>query len=387
MTLFRAPSSLVAAALAGMLALAPFARAADSRYDREPASGESPLVVLPAALDPAIAALDNTPADNPATQVGISLGRLLFYDRNLSANGLVSCSSCHAQASGFDDPTRFSIGFQGRITRRSAMALVNARFNPRGRYFRDERAPSLEAQVLQPFTDGIEMGLKPGELVGRVESRSWYGKYFAAAFGDATITEPRIAGALAQFVRSINSFDARYDRAGTGDRLQDFPAFSKQENRGKFLFFASREQGGAGCAACHETDAFVLLEPRDNGLPSLDTRPDSGPDDGVGETTTLPADSGKFRAASLRNIAVSAPYMHDGRFATLEAVIDHYATGIAAKPNLAPELRNPDDTPLRFDFSETDKAALVAFLETLTDESLLTDPRYADPFHATKPNE
>lgn len=378
MTLFRAPSSLVAAALAGLLALAPFANAADSRYDREPAPGESPPLALPAALAPAIAGLDSTPADNPATQAGTSLGRLLFYDRKLSANGLVSCSSCHAQASGFDDPTRFSIGFQGRITRRSAMALANARFNPRGHYFRDERAPSLEAQVLQPFTDGIEMGLKPGELVDRVANRPWYGKHFAAAFGDATITEPRIANALAQFVRSINSFDARYDRAGSSDPLQDFPAFSKQENRGKFLFFASREQGGAGCAACHETDAFVLLEPRDNGLPALDDRLDAG----IGETTGLAADAGKFRAASLRNIAVSAPYMHDGRFATLEAVIDHYASGIAAKPNLAPELRNPDGTPLRFDFSDKDKAALVAFLKTLTDETLITDPRYADPFRA-----
>jgi cytochrome c peroxidase len=119
-----------------------------------------------------------------------------------------------------------------------------------------------------------------------------------------------------------------------------------------------------------------MVEPHDNGLPALKDRPD----DGVGETTGLEVDKGKFRAASLKNITVSGPYMHDGRFATLEEVIDHYSHGIAGKPNLAPELRSTDGKPLRFDFSQTDKAALIAFLETLTDENLLTDPRYGDPF-------
>ena len=144
---------------------------------------------------------DSTPSDNPITEAGVRLGRVLFYDRGLSANGLVSCSSCHAQATGFDDPTRFSIGFQGKITRRSAMALANARFNPRGRYFRDERAATLEEQVLQPFTDGIEMGLKPGELTARTERRQFYRPLFAAAFGDPTISEKRIAAALEALAR------------------------------------------------------------------------------------------------------------------------------------------------------------------------------------------
>ena len=351
------------------------ASAGDARYRQRPvATAFPPVPTIPQQL----AALDNTPVDNPASEAGIALGRILFYDRELSVNGLVSCSSCHAQAAGFDDPTRFSIGFEGRITRRSAMALANARFNPRGHYFRDERAPGLEAQVLVPFTDEVEMGLEPGELASRIASRPWYAHLFKAAFGDPQVTEERAARALAQFVRSIVALGSRYDRAraGKADPLADFPEFSSSQNRGKFLFMAPREKGSAGCAACHESAAFVIVTPRDNGLPELAGRPD----DGVGETTGLGADKGLFRTASLKNIAVTGPYMHDGRFATLEEVIEHYSSGIAANPNLAPELKDKDGKPVRFDFTPEDKAALIAFLRTLTDEGLLADPRFADPF-------
>ncbi|MEC9343000.1 MAG: cytochrome c peroxidase [Pseudomonadota bacterium] len=355
------------------------APALDARYFEKPATGQP---AAPRPVPPQLAGLDTMPSDNPVTAAGIALGRVLFYDRGLSANGLVSCSSCHAQASGFDDPTRFSIGFRGRITRRSAMALANARFNPRRRYFHDERAPGLEAQVLQPFTDAVEMGLVPGELLERIASRPWYAGLFEAAFGDPAITEIRVARALAQFVRSIVAMESRYDlaRAANPDRLAAFPQFTDIENRGKFLFIASRDRGGAGCAACHATDAFVLIEPRDNGLPADPDRPDTG----IAETTGRDADRGRFRTASLKNIAASAPYMHDGRFATLDAVVDHYARGIAPNENLAAELRDADGSPARLELSEADRDALVAFLRTLTDETMLNDPRLADPFRQAR---
>ncbi|MCB1428100.1 MAG: hypothetical protein KDJ66_03095 [Nitratireductor sp.] len=345
----------------------------------------------PAAPDPAcryetrldgylsmLAGMDSTPQTNPVTQSGASLGRILFFDHSLSKNGLVACSSCHSRETGFDDPTRFSIGFEGRITRRSAMSLTNARFNPSGRYFRDLRAASLEAQVLQPFTDEIEMGLRPGELMAKVSSQPYYNALFMAAFGDAQVTQERISRALAQFVRAITSFDSRYDRERrkAESALDDFPGFSPQENHGKKLFLTSRREKGAGCSECHESEAFILAAPRDNGLPIDSERPDHG----LGEITGKAEDMGKFRAASLRNIAVSAPYMHDGRFKTLGEVIDHYSGGVTGKPNLAPELRDPSGAPSGLNLTSQDKRDLIAFLQTLTDRTMLTDSCLADPF-------
>ncbi|MGI9401722.1 MAG: cytochrome-c peroxidase [Rhizobiaceae bacterium] len=331
----------------------------------------------------ALSELDNTPADNPVTDAGAHLGRVLFYDRQLSKNGLISCGSCHTAVFGFDDQTRFSIGFLGKITRRAAMPLANARFNPRGRYFRDERAATLEEQVIDPFTDPIEMGLEPGEAVLRIKQRKWYLPLFDAAFGDENITDQRIALALAQFVRSMVSTSSRYDKAKMDSPpglppTEPFSQFNDQENRGKYLFFADQDQGGAGCASCHETDAFIMLHPRNNGLQPLKESDDNG----LGEITGKDVDMGLFRAASLKNTAVTAPYMHDGRFGTLAEVVDHYSENVLPHPNLSPELRQPDGSPTKFSFSEKDKAALLAFLATLTDNGMMNDERFSDPFLA-----
>lgn len=333
------------------------------------------------------ARLDNTPADNPVTKAGATLGRVLFYDRQLSANGLVACASCHKQAAGFGDGSRFSIGFRGRITARAAMPLANARYNPRGRYFRDERAASLERQVLVPFTDETEMGLRPGQLVERVRERDWYEPLFANAFGGGDVTEERIAAALAQFVRSLTANRSRYDRARSKAKspIEPFASFTLMENRGKHLFFADRDAGGAACAACHETDALVMLRPRNNGLDGKT----GGTDPGLGGISGNASELGLFRAPSLKNIAITAPYMHDGRLPDLEAVIDHYSSGIKAHPNLSPELKDAAGNPLSLALAESDKEALIAFLETLTDDSLTTDRRFSNPFRQTsgKPNE
>lgn len=373
-------------AVAWLAAFPGFAQTKHVRLD-EPA-GASPKFNYANPPTPnhirALETLDNTPPENPVTNAGAHLGRVLFHDRQLSKNGLVSCASCHTAAVGFDDQTRFSIGFSGQITRRAAMPLANARFNPRGRYFWDERAETLEDQVLDPLTDPIEMGLKPNEAVTRISSRSWYPPLFEAAFGDDEVTDQRIAAALAQFVRSLVSQSSPYDkaRASAGpdtSASEPFPEFSPAENRGKFLFSADRSQGGAGCASCHETDAFITLRPRNNGLPPSDREVDNG----LGEITGKTADDGLFRAASLKNIAKTAPYMHDGRFASLNQVIEHYSGKIEPHPNLSAELRNSDGSPIRLNLNDQDKAALIAFLNTLTDEEMMADERFSDPFILT----
>lgn len=307
-----------------------------------------------------------------------TLGRVLFYDKDLSQNSLVSCSSCHKQEKGFDDPSRFSIGFKGRITSRSAMGLTNARFNFSGRYFWDERAKSLEDQVLMPFIDPVEMGLEPGELVVRVREKSYYPKLFKNAFGNDAITQGKIAAALAGFINSLISFNSPYDKArpAVSSPEQDFPAFSIGQNRGKSIFFNNVENGGAGCITCHHTEFFISLAAgSSNGL-DLTTNTDQG----IGAINRDKNDLGKFRPPSLKNIAIRAPFMHDGRFDTLEKVIDHYSSGIKNHPNLGEVLQDSTGKPRKFDFSENDKKALVSFLQTLTDQQIINDPKFSNPF-------
>lgn len=344
---------------------------------------------------------DNTPADNPTTDAGATLGRVLFYDRRLSANGETSCASCHDAAAGFSDPRVRSVGFEGEETRRHSMQLINLRWYAREAMFWDERAETLEAQVLMPIQDEVEMGLSLDELVDRVRGADYYAPLFRAAFGDASIDETRIARALAQFVRSIVSFRSRWDEgvaAVGGDIARDFPGFTAEENRGKDIFFGQHDPSTRGlCGTCHlvgnplafvpggpvpppgvtldNTAVFFMIEPANNGL--IDET-----DDGCGEVTGLEEDRGEFKAPSLRNIALTAPYMHDGRFETLEQVVAFYDSGVQAHPNLDPALRvlGPGGAPIRLNLTPADRAALVAFLRTLTDDTLATDPRYADPF-------
>lgn len=330
---------------------------------------------------------DSAPADNPVTNAGATLGRVLFYDQRLSANGAVSCSSCHIQQHGFSDPRRLSVGFDGGSTRRHSMGLSNARFNRSGRYFWDERAETLEAQVLMPFQDPVEMGLTLGRLVEIVAAQPYYPALFEAAFGTPTIDSERISKALAQFVRSLVSAGSRYDqgRSQVQRPTDDFPNFTAQENRGKRIFLTTGGVMRTPCVLCHQSEAFVGgLPPRrtttrtgatNNGLDSV-----SGDDRGLAETTMINRDSGRFRVGSLRNVGVTAPYMHDGRFATLGEVVDHYSTMIRNHPNLDGSLRQRDRDPERYEFGAAERAALVAFLHTLTDESFLSDPRFSDPF-------
>ena len=324
------------------------------------------------------ASMDNEPADNPVTDDGATLGRVLFYDVDLSQNRTTACASCHQQAHGFADPEALSFGFEGGLTGRHSMGLSNARFYDRGHFFWDERAETLEDQVLMPLQDATEMGMTLEEVVARVEEQGFYAELFEAAFGDSKVSSDRIARALAQFVRSLVSASSRYDvaRANAASRFAVFPEFSPAENRGKQIFYGDGNGPPGACGGCHIGEVMSQLVFFNNGL---DSEADST-DLGAFETTPLPPFLAAFKAPSLRNIAVRPPYMHDGRFDTLAQVVDHYSEGIQLHPNLGPGLRTPDGQPVQLNLSPQDKLALIAFLETLTDDAFLQDPRFSDPF-------
>jgi len=335
-------------------------------------------------------AYDNTPIDNPITNAGATLGRVLFYDKKLSANGTIACASCHQAEHGFSDSNVLSEGFEGGLTRRHSMGIVNARFYADGQFFWDERAETLEDQVLMPFQDEIEMGLTLPELLNIISEQTYYPTLFAEAFGDENITSDRVSKALAQFIRSMVSTSSKYDQARSEVQspIVDFPGFTAEENLGKRLFYLPRELSNGvngNCVGCHQTEAFIGPLPNFPG--SLETFATSNgldaisiTDLGVGETTANANDNGKFKVPSLKNISIRPPYMHDGRFETIEEVIDHYSSGIQNHPNLISPLVNNNGEVGQFNFTQGEKNALIAFLNTLTDNEMLTDEKFSNPF-------
>jgi len=348
-------------------------------------------VDLPEHVRELAARFDNTPADNPITDAGATLGRVLFYDVTLSANGTTSCASCHRQEIAFTDDERLSVGFDGRRVGRNSMSLINLRYYARGRFFWDERAESLEAQVLQPIENEIEMGHDLASLVRQLAADPIYPPLFQAAFGDTEVDASRIGQALAQFIRSIVSFDSRFDRGLALAASVDHPFenFTAEENHGKSLFF-----GEARCATCHAADPhrsdgdgadvtqaalFFIDQPVANGIDVDDfQRLDPAIDPGWGGITGREEDFGRFKSSSLRFVELTGPYMHDGRFSTLESVVEHYNWSIRPHVNLDRRLQNLESSGLARAQSDVD--ALVAFLKTLSDPKLLTDPRFSDPF-------
>jgi cytochrome c peroxidase len=317
---------------------------------------------------PAARRFDNTPRDNPVTDAGATLGRVLFYDTRLSASNTVACASCHQQKRAFSDVNRFSKGHEGKLTDRNAMALVDLRYYPRGRFFWDERAGSLEEQVLIPIQSEREMGQDLTKLVAILVMDEKYPELYRKAFGDPDITPQRTARALAQFLRSMVSYQSRYDEGlvkATSVR-EDFDNFTAEENRGKSLFLAN-------CATCHlpqgQEAHFIMNRPLNNGLDADFKNTDGG----VGDITLNSSEIGLFKSPSLRNVELTSPYMHDGRLATLEAVLDHYSQDVKNHPNLDGRARRPN-------LSKAEKAALVAFLKTLSDPKFIADPKFSDPF-------
>jgi cytochrome c peroxidase len=331
---------------------------------------------FPVHYDAQVLAGSNTPASDPITDKGATLGRVLFYDKQLSATGTVACASCHVQADGFADTAQFSAGVEpGVLGTRHAMRLGNARFYAPGSMFWDKRAPTLEAQSTQPIQNPIEMGFDADHgglpaLEAKMAGLPYYPPLFTFVYGDPAITDARIQQALAQFVRSLASTHSRwddgaaknYDPSLPGKGLgRPNPAFTASENRGMQLFFAPKNQGGLACAACHEAPTFALaFDARGNGLDP-------------GETTV-------FKAPSLKHAPGAGRFMHDGRFSTFAEVVDHYDSGVQDGPALDNRLRGPDGQPQRLHLSSADKAALVDFLNTLEDPVLPSDPRFSDPF-------
>lgn len=326
---------------------------------------------------PPILAQINTPGNNSITDNGATLGRVLFYDKNLSVNNTIACASCHKQANAFSDEEIKSKGFNGGLTGRHSMSLINAMYYPNGRFFWDQRAATLEEQVLMPIQDLVEMGMTIPQLETKLRTLAYYPTLFTKAFGDNTINSTRIAQALSQFVRSIVSYQSKYDAgrstfpvAPAPPPNAPFPNFTAQENRGKELFLLPQ----TACAACHGSETFTAPLEKNNGL-DLTTI-----DRGFGAVANNTALDATFKVGTLRNVELNAPYMHDGRFATLEQVIEHYSSGVRNHPNLSPQLRLPNGQPRLGNFTPQDKAALVAFLKTLTDVSVSTDVKFSNPF-------
>lgn len=334
--------------------------------------------VLPAYLaSPPIQGQLNTPADNPVTDNGATLGRVLFYDKNLSVNNTISCASCHKQQNAFSDPVAKSAGFNGGLTGRNSMSLIYAAYYPNGRFFWDQRAATLEEQSLMPIQDLVEMGMTLPALETKLRNLAYYPPLFQKAFGSSEINSDKIAKALSQFVRSIVSYRSKYDAgratlpaAPAPPPNAAFPNFTAQENRGKEIFLSPI----GGCAPCHGSEVFTAPQEKNNGLDMATT------DRGFGAVVNNTALDATFKVTTLRNVELTPPYMHDGRFNTLEQVVEHYSSGVRNHPNLSPQLRLPNGLPRQANLSTEDKAALVAFLKTLTDNTVATEVKYSNPF-------
>ena len=338
----------------------------------EPTALPSYAVSLPATFAPPVLQREDRTITAPITDAGATLGRVLFFERKLSRNDQLSCAGCHIQSLAFGDTARFSLGFEGTgRTGAHSMRLVNARFNENGLQFWDRRAPSLEAQVIQPIQDATEMGFDAAHgglaaALAKVVAAPYYARLFTLAFGDAAVTQDRVQRALAQYVRSIVSVNSRWDQAVAAQNAQPpfnqpLTGLTQQENRGAALFVQPIAAGGAGCAGCHRPPSFSLDGASlSNGLDSAETR--------------------IFRSPSLKSVGHGNRYMHDGRFATLEEVVEFYDAGVKPGPALDNRLKLPNGTPRRLGLSADDKAALVAFLRTLQDNTLLNDTRFSDPF-------
>ncbi|HWW88423.1 MAG TPA: di-heme enzyme [Vicinamibacterales bacterium] len=337
------------------------------------------------------------PDDNPMTLEKVTLGRYLFYDTRLSGNGSQSCATCHEQARAFTDGRAKAVGSTGEQHPRSSMSLANVAYSP-VLTWANPTITRLEDQALVPmFGDHpVELGLaKPGdELIRRLKPVPQYQRLFREVYGDnaASFTMENLTRALAAFERTIISGRSPYDRYHYG-RQDD--AISPSARRGEQLFFSAP----LSCFRCHSGFTFSgatdfegrrvrEAEFHNTGLYNLAgplTYPP--PNTGIFDVTTKPEDMGKFKAPTLRNIAVTGPYMHDGSIATLEEVVDHYAAGgrtIADGPYRGVGHDNPNKSPLIQGFSLTSdqKSDLIAYLKTLTDEELLHDPDLANPWEA-----
>lgn len=307
---------------------------------------------------------DKMPVDpeNPLTVEGIALGRRLFYDKKLSANNTLSCGSCHKQQFAFADNKQFSLGVHDSIGIMNSMSLFNMGWAKN--FFWDGRAPSLPEQANDPIVNRIEMASNWGDVLNNLHKDKDYPRLFKKVFGSDKINSTMVMRALTQFELTLVSFNTKFDKYyfdGQADAL------TAQEERGLDIFF-----GFGNCNHCHSdvllTDNFF----RNNGL-------DLNPKPGLYNTTGKETDRGRMKVPSLRNVALTAPYMHDGRFRTLDEVIDFYSTGIHQKSPNIDEHMVPFGSGLQL--TPEQKADLIAFLHTLTDSSFIKNKAFSDPFN------
>ena len=322
------------------------------------------------------------PKDNPLTEESVKLGRRLFYDPLLSGNNQVSCATCHKQQLAFTDGLQGSVGVSGRPLAFNSMSLSNLLWGPQ-RFFWDGRVDTLEIQALLPIQHADEMAQDLLTLIDEINQDETYVELFELAYGEVSVEA--IAKALANFQRTLISANSRYDKYLRGEL-----SLTEQEELGRKLFMAHPDTKvnlrGGNCIDCHSQ--FLTSGFRDG----IDGFSNNGLDDddtlkaGLSGATGNEAHKGMFKTPSLRNIAVTAPYMHDGRFQTLEQVLDHYNGGIKRSKTLSPLILEADNIAktqldsISLNLTEDEEKAIIAFLHTLTDEQFLTDPRFSDPF-------
>lgn len=313
------------------------------------------------------------PTDNPLTKEAVALGRHLFWDPILSGDNSMSCATCHLPEHAFSDPAQFSTGITGAVGTRQTMALFNLGWAHN--YFWDGRARTLEEQVVGPVENPIEMNQDWDELLQELALAPNYPELFEAAFGSPEITKKRSARALASFLRIMISADSKFDK----QRLGQYE-FTPSEQNGFELFLReggdpSNGQGGqwgADCFHCHGFGdmQFSDYRPHNNGLDHTFS------DLGVGGITGSPREMGQFKTPSLRNVALSAPYMHDGRFSTLEEVIGHYNSGGKVSATIDPFMKY---TSGGLQLSAKDQADLISFLHCLTDTTYIHNSAFSNP--------
>ncbi len=315
----------------------------------------------------------NLPEDNPLTVQGVELGRMLFYDKLLSKGEVQACATCHNQSIGFSDSLRLSIGAEELPGTRQSMAIFNMGWHSDG-FFWDGRVQTLREQAIEPIQDPLEMNETLDNVVNKLKAEKRYQDQFVRAFENGRITWENMALALEQFMLSIVSYNSKYDKFLAGE-----VTLTESEERGRQLYFLEYnpffpEFSGADCQHCHGGTNFENDLYMNNGLDTDEEFVDLGRE----TVTNEPTDRAKFKVPSLRNIAVTAPYMHDGRFNTLEEVVEHYNTGIKTSSTADLTVLNTQQTGLML--TEQDKEDLVNFMKTLTDEVYLTQPSYQSPF-------
>jgi cytochrome c peroxidase len=318
--------------------------------------------------------INNTPSSNKITNAGATLGRVLFFDNKLSINNTTACGSCHNQSNAFADPVKLSKGFEGNLTSRNSMSIINAANE--NSYFWDGRTAGLEEMVLQPVRHQVEMGMeKMTVLPNKLAKVDYYGPLFTAAFGSPEVTQERISMAMAQFIRSMTSYSSLADESGVanswGSDVNN--KLNATQKAGAQLFF-----GKANCSSCHSGTNFRGNNDADFANIGLEL---TYIDKGIGELD--PSKEGIFRVPSLRNVALTGPYMHDGRFATLQDVIQHYNKGVVKHKNLDQRLTDSWSTggeARKLNLTNAEVENLVAFLKTLTDNTVVTSPKFSNPF-------